>query len=320
MGKIALSTLIHDMSSEKYHSVQGTFSSSQLKDAVDDIGEFHKKYITKEIPRKDSSAFGSGRLYHTGILEPHLLTKEFVKYPGATRRGEAFEAFKKKHPGREPLTKKQYEEGELLVKVTKKSKIAMDYVSMGKPEVTLFIKIAVFEDCIVAVKQNLVMTIEGWIPFKGTIPEDAIHLILKVRADNYGVDNIYKKGTTFIQDLKSTSDNANVVEEVQKVIKFYGYELSAAFYLDMFSAYQIGKGQKVIERFIWTFASKTAHNCRSYEISREGIMMGRDSWMTAVFNIAEAMRENWTFPEKLTVIRPDEFRLRGFYKKTAQSI
>ena len=61
---------------------------------LEDPEKFYKEYITKEIPRKEVSAFDVGTYFHTAILEPHLLEKECAVYPGAVRRGKEWDAFK----------------------------------------------------------------------------------------------------------------------------------------------------------------------------------------------------------------------------------
>ena len=81
----ALNRLIRDMSSADYHNVVGTWSSSQLKDLIDDEDIFIRKYVKREIEKAESEAFDTGTYFHTGCLEPHKVVKEVAIFPGKTR-------------------------------------------------------------------------------------------------------------------------------------------------------------------------------------------------------------------------------------------
>src|SRR5260221_10872140 len=44
-------------------------------------------------PREDSTELARGRAVHTATLEPDLFEKEYVVYPGKTRRGKKWDEF-----------------------------------------------------------------------------------------------------------------------------------------------------------------------------------------------------------------------------------
>jgi len=281
-----------DMPSEVYHSIVGTYSSSQFKDLLDDEVHFIKKYVDKTVEREDVPAFSVGNYFHTGVLEPEKLSKDCAVYSGKVRRGADWEKFKAKNEGRVIVTSSQREEAERLINSVKASDIAMSYVDGGKPEVSLFVKLAVYAGDIYAPEFNKVLDRNsGWVDFDWT-PCDAVELIVKVRADSLGDD--------FVLDLKSTSGNARSNGSMRNKISYYHYDLSAALYLDIFS---LPRGEQ-LNSFIWTFASKDYFNCKSYVASSHNIRVGRAKYMKAMLSLANLVATDYRVDDVLGVLEP----------------
>ena len=131
------------------------------------------------------------------------------------------------------------------------------------------------------------------------IAEFGVKVIVKVRAD------AIKLGEGMISDLKSTTGNAKSTWEMQQKVSSYNYDLSAAFYLDIFS---IVTGSDY-EKFVWIFASKDYHNCKSYVASARNIQVGRAKWRRAVADIAKYKSANWKFVDEMGEIGPTVFNL-----------
>ena len=294
-----LHKLIYDMDSATYHATPNTYSSSQFKDCLDDEELFFKKHIEKSIARTGAAAFDVGNYFHTGTLEPHKLSKECAVYPGNIRRGEKWERFQKKHAGKVFVTKKQVEQAEDLIKAVQDSPVAMGYLQRGKPEVSAFLEIAVHKGEIYAPKKKLMLTREGWVSFFGTIPKDAVRMIVKTRADSLGED--------FVLDLKSTTGNAKSVRTMRDKISYYNYDLSAALYLDVFEAVT----GRSYDTFIWTFASKDYRNSRSYVASEKNILVGRAKYRKAILKIADGLSSNWVFSDVLGILEPNTYELEN---------
>jgi exodeoxyribonuclease VIII len=66
----------------------------------------HYRHRT-ETPRADTPAMLFGRCVHRAILEPDTLADHVVTYGGTTRRGNAWDAFRAEHEGKEILTAKE---------------------------------------------------------------------------------------------------------------------------------------------------------------------------------------------------------------------
>lgn len=291
---------IFDMPSEVYHKIEGTYSSSQFKDLLDDEEIFIKKYIEKTIPKEDIPAFGTGNYFHTGVLEPHKLKQDCIVYTGKMRRGAEWEKFKAKHGEKTIITQGQLDQANLLIKSVQDSPIAMGYVERGRPEVSLFTELWIYNGEIFAPKFNVVLDFEtGWIEYncKDLNPKKCVIIIVKVRADSLGDD--------FVLDLKSTTGNARSERAMRGKISYYNYDLSASLYLDMFSLL----GEEMLTTFIWVFASKDCHNCKSFKASPTNILVGRAKWMRGVLKLAECMRNEFQLYDELGILEPEHYEL-----------
>lgn len=285
-----LHRLIEGMPIAEYHSTPKTFSSSQFKDLLDDEDVFIKKHIEKSIEREESDAFDIGTYFHTGILEPHLLKKECVVYPGKVRRGKDWDAFKAKNKGKAIVTQLQKDQAEGLVRAVKNSPVAQDFLD-GTPEVSLFTEIAIHGGKIYAPYFGKELTIEGWVDGpKKKIP-GAHSIVVKTRADMLG--------DSYISDLKSTTGNAKSNKSMREKISYYHYDLSASLYLDMFSLLMPD-----VNDFYWIFASKDLLNCRTYRASVLNKKVGRAKYMKAMLKMADCASNNWQSVDYLDTLEP----------------
>ncbi len=288
--------LVYDMSSEDYHNYKGVYSSSQLKDLLEDEEVFYRKYITKTQEKEHSSAFDVGTFFHTAILEPHKLKDECAVYEGI-RRGKEWDAFQLKHAGKAIITKSEEAQAQGIITAVKNSPIAMNRIARGQAEVSAFVTIHVWQGEIFTEDWSQSLGKYGWekaivktVPKKGFVT-----ISLKVRADLLAED--------FVLDLKSTTGNAKSERAMMRKVSDYVYDLSAALYLDLFT---IATG-KVISEFVWTFASKDLMNCKSYTASAKNIAIGRAKWKKAILKLAECLETDWQFEDSMGVLEPSPF-------------
>lgn len=286
--------MFHDIPSEVYHTIPNSFSSSQLKDAYKDIGVFHAKYITKTIEKEEGiPAFAVGTYFHTAILEPDKISHECAVYKGI-RRGAEWEKFKEANKNKAIVTESEMAQAESLVSAVRNSTIAMNRISRGSPEVSCFAILRVVGSDIYAPSFGKILGKYGWEDCK-SVPKKGVDIWVKVRADLLATD--------FILDLKSTSGNVKDPYKIQSTVSTYSYDLSASFYLDIFSL----SAKRTLTDFVWTFASKDYGNCKNYIASASNVLVGRVKWRNAILNIAEGMENNWVIPDTLTVIDPSYF-------------
>lgn len=284
----SLNVLIRDMTSAAYHGNIG-WSSSQLKDLIDDDEVFIKKYVKKEIEKLESEHFDTGTFFHTGLLEPHKIIKEIAVFEGKTRYGKAWEDFKLQHKGKTIITAKQKEIGDGMIRAVKNSPVSQEYLK-GEPEMSLFVELLVNDREIYAPYFKKILTSDGW-ESVNKIPAQGFKLIVKVRADCLGEN--------FVSDLKSTSGKATQAASVRGSISKYKYDLSAALYLDIFSLVN-----ENVSAFIWIFASKENPCAASWLASERQILVGRAKWSHAVKKLSDLSAANWEVPDSLRDAEP----------------
>ncbi len=301
--KYKLHKLMYDLSSEDYHSIKGTYSSSQFKDLLEDTEIFVAKHINKTVEKESIPAFDVGTYFHTGVLEPHKLKSECVVYSGKVRRGEDWEKFKAKHPGKVIVTPSMRDTAEKLITLAQDSPVAMGYIKRGKPEVSLFVELWIDAGEIYAPHYGKVLDLHaGWLDFDvadhfRNRKKKPVKIIVKVRADSLGED--------FVLDLKSTTGNARSASAMKGKILYYNYGLSASLYLDIFSL-ERGRPMNI---FIWTFASKVCFNCKSFMASPSNILVGRAQYMKCVLRLAELIRGEFQLYDELGVLEPESWQL-----------
>lgn len=264
-----------DLTNEVYHGVRTYYSSSQLKEANEDIQTFHKIYVTGEIVKEFSTqaraAMDTGTYYHTAILEPDMLTKECSVWDGI-RKGKAYEEFLVNNKGKTIITAKDFEKANALISATKNDPQTLKLISAGEPEMSAFTEL------------------EG--------------VKVRVRADWMDVER------GFILDLKSMSGNVRDIQGIKKKIDMMDYDLSAAFYIDAFNA-ALAKNKvkgNPIKDFYWSFASKDQVSCQVYRATDEMIRVGRAKYKKALREIAEAEATGWVFESKVIDVGPNPWQ------------
>jgi len=300
--------LVRDLSSNAYHTQANTFSSSQLKTMLEDPEKFYKEYITKEVPRKEASAFDVGTYFHTAILEPHLLETECAIFTGAIRRGKEWDAFKEANLGKAIITKSEHDSALTMINAVKNSPIALSYLDGFEKEVSAFLDVYVFDKNIYFIfpyatgDKLFILSRKGWSDDTGISADDikefGVKIRLKVRADAI---SIAKKA---ISDLKSTTGNTKSEFFMRSKIDSYSYDLSASLYLDIFSAV----ASEQMKEFAWIFASKDFGNCKTWIASDKNIMIGRAKWKLAVVELANYIANDWTFTDEASYLEPSFFQ------------
>lgn len=299
--------IVADLTSEEYHNMGGTYSSSQLKTMLEDPDMFYRKYITKELERESIPAFDIGTYFHTAILEPEKLHSECAVYTGI-RRGKEWEAFKSANQGKAIITVTELEQAQSLVSAVKSSPIAQEYLSNGLPEISCFAELFVFHAEIYC--NGLLLTPDGWVETNDfhIAVANGIKVVIKVRADLLG-------NTGYILDLKSTTGNVKDARSMRTKVSTYSYDLSAALYLDIFTA----AGGRIYGTFIWTFASKDYGNCQNYIASDMNIKIGRAKWSKAVILLADRISANWMAEDEMLILEPQFYETEWITPKTIES-
>lgn len=301
-GSMIVEGIHADIPSDTYHSLPDTWSSSQIKKAWKDIEVFHNDYILKKGEKLEGGFLDVGTFFHTGILEPEKVLAECVVFPGAIRRGKEWDKFKADNASKCIVSKAEMSQVDTLIAAVHNSPVAMGRIGRGKPEVSAFLKIRVSGGEIYAIKSSKRLGKYGWESVK-SVPTSGTDLWLKCRADSLN--------DSFILDLKSTSGNTKDEFLMRGAVSKYSYDLSAALYLDVFSAVT----GKTISEFIWVFASKDVGNCQSYMASSENIQIGRAKWKKGILNMVEGIETNWIFEDHMKILEPNGYELEHIKPK-----
>lgn len=299
-----INSLDVELTSDEYHSLGGTYSSSQLKTALKDMELFYRKYITKELEKETGSQFDIGTYFHTAVLEPHKLDEECAVYSDGKRIGAKWNEFQEKHKGKAIITSSELEKANGIIKAVQSSKIAMGVLNECNNEVSAFIEVFITDGIIYSCKNGKIFYLNlchGWtqteVIDEDTIREFSTRLVLKVRAD--AIHFVERR----IADLKSTGGNAKDQREMRNKISDYDYDLSASFYLDVFSFVT----DSDFQIFDWIFASKDMFNCKTWRATYSNVVVGRAKWATAVINIAKYVNNNWKFEDELGFLEPNMY-------------
>jgi hypothetical protein len=304
--KKLLNKLDTSLTSSEYHGMVGSYSSSQLKTMLEDPELFYRKYITKEIPKEESSAFDVGTYFHTAVLEPHKLEEECAVYSGGIRSGSKWDEFKESNKGKAIITAKEKVVAEKIIQAVKDSPVSTSFLKTSKPEVSAFVELIVLGNEVFHIRGEdcWALVTDGWaktsLDFEiEDILEFGVKIIVKTRADALDLER------GIISDLKSTQGNTKKSFEMQSKVASYQYDFSAALYLDVFT---LASGTE-FNTFIWIFASKDFGNAKAYKATDKNIMVGRAKWRKAICELAKYLSNNWTFSDELGELDPTFYNL-----------
>lgn len=245
-----------DISNQEYHSESLHLSSSNLKLLLKDPASFYDtKILGNKEERKDSDAFLMGSYLHSAILEPHTLEEEYVLYHGFQKRGTEWQEFKEANEGKQIVSKAQKMRIDSWIAQYKKNRTAVKLVSGSQYEVSLFTKL------------------HG-------VP-------IKVRAD------IINEEKSYIADLKTTSGPTDL-ESFKQTVQKWGYDLSAALYLQCFEQYY-GKPMD----FYFIVIGKKDLDCTVYKLSQASRDKGEEEILRAIHTYNKCLESGiWTTEQK----------------------
>ena len=228
------------LSNDKYHAEQKHMSSSNLKMLLKDTQKFYKEKILGEREPLKGAFLDEGNYAHSLILEPHLIPEEYLFFEGNRKAGKDWKAFEAENKDSDKiiLSAPQKLRVENWVESYKKRPEAVDLVSGSDKEYSLF--------------------------------SEMLGVPLKVRADVINIE----KG--FIADVKTTASDPDV-DTFKFTVEQYGYALSAALYVDMFSR----KYDKPFD-FYFIVLGKRTMTCEVYKASDLTLGKGRKKVLDAV--------------------------------------
>lgn len=236
------------MTNAEYHADRTAVSSTQLKVMSKRTPAHFQQYFKEKRNATPSMEFGSA--VHTALLEPERFAQEYVVSINVDRRTkdgkEQAAAFEAANAGKTIISADDYDDIRKMVRLLRDRSEVEILLDDSDVEVSMF-----WED-----------------------PDTRV--LCKCRPDALG--------TLAISDLKTTDDASP--EEFIWTARKYGYDLSAAFYVD---------GVKAVTGvelpFVFIVVEKTApYGVALYEAPEEMLNSGRAKYKAALAKIAECRR------------------------------
>lgn len=221
---------INDCTNEQYHADKSYLSSSTFKKILESPADYHAS-LTAPEPAMTGAHLDLGSYVHSLLLEPHLVATEYAVFPGFRRAGKDYELFKLQNPNKAIVSASMQNAGQRMALSVQNCPPAIDLL-------------------------------------KGGISEQSIALLLndvpcKARFDKINVD---KRAIIDVKTSRHEADKATFKE----TIKEYGYDLSAALYLQVAEAHY---GHQF--DFYWLVIFKTEPpETRVYKASEKTLLAG----------------------------------------------
>lgn len=278
------------MTDEEYHKQlpleEHSFSSSQVKQASKNIHKFYKEVVEgKKAPYSPQTldAFTVGHKFHSHFLEPHTLDL-YVDYTGR-KAGKVWTEFQEANEGKRVLSGKMIDDYNTLVQGVNESEPALELLNLPfKTEVSFFAEIM---GILVKCRYDLL--------------HEGVEAVPNMELLNKGADlnNLNIGG-----DLKSTSSSDIEDEDsLRKIIKDYGYDISFAFYKDI---YELVTG-KTLDAWYWIIASKKHARAKVVWADYSYYLVGRQKYTKGMRRILDLIKDNWTLKDKAMTLTPSPY-------------
>jgi exodeoxyribonuclease VIII len=243
---------------EDYHADRSAVSSSELKRILVSPAHYQRYLISPPLP---TSAQEFGSAVHAALFEPRRFALEYAVQPklnSRTKEGKsATEAFRREHLGQRFLSQADWEAIQTIRAKVLERQFANLLLSEpnGVPEQALY-----------------------WVDHSAGVGEG---IRCKCRPD--------WRCEVAILDLKTTTD-ASALAFARDIVK-YGYDLSAAFYVDGVSQTSSG----ALLPFVFVVVEKETSEVALYQADAEMIEVGREKYRRALSMLAEC-RKTGTWP------------------------
>lgn len=242
-----------DVPDEAYRSAAG-MNQSSLKWARRSMAHM-RAYMNGQLSPANRSTLLFGSLCHTLTLEPHLQSIYAVQPDFGDLRKSANKAERDEwmaiNSHRTVVTQKQWDEANAIADRVRSHPAAGDLLKVGVAEVTAFAEL-----CGVRCKGRI-----DWMP------------------------KPKRKGENLLVDLKTTTDSSY---GFAKSIANFGYDMQAAFYLDMFEAIT---GQTASWVFI-AVEKEPPYEPAVYRLNEESVEAGREKYQQALADYAYAVEND----------------------------
>jgi len=272
--------LHNDISNKDYHDDRTFVSSSGLKLMYKNPRAFYNTYVKNEVEAIASAPLDFGSYVHSLILEPEKTDSEFAIFEEGMRRGKKWDEFAEANKDKTILSATQKNDALQLLNSFKNTNVIYgDKDNEREVPISSFIQNGVAE-------QSLIMP--------HTDDRNEVTIPCKVRFD------YRREYETFgsIFDIKTTSEHADDKEQVEKICASWGYDVSAALYVDMVTTFT-----NKPHDFYFIFLSKKNNGCSIFKASEQMLERGREKYSVGMRKLYEARRSGIYFRNIIEEIR-----------------
>lgn len=206
----------------------------------------HYEYAMSPEARADNdrkSHFLMGNLIHAGLLEPETIANKYVICDESSRRTKAYKELEAKYSNKKIVLQSEREDAEAVIKAVRKIVPIMDMLEAGSPEL--------------AAAAHL----------KTGIGEETVYCKAKL--------DLFLPEQNHIVDIKTTAESA---ADFRYRISSYGYDVSAAFYIDVMEA-----NGYTVDKFTFLVIEKhPPYGVMQYFLSPEDYTKGQNKYLKAL--------------------------------------
>ena len=231
--------------------------STLLKDFI--RSPAHYKYAMSPEARAENDGkthFLIGNLVHSGLLEPETVPQKYKICDESTRNTKGYKELKEKFPSHKIVMRKEADQAEAICKAVYALDPVMDLIRRGEKELAA---------------ANYLKT---------GIGDDKVYCKAKL--------DLYIKEDKHIIDLKTTAESAL---DFRYRIQSYGYDVSAAFYIDVMAACGYD-----VDKFTFIVVEKSPpYGVMMYYLSPEDYERGQQKYLKALPHYLQCLRTG-SFP------------------------
>ena len=241
------------MGDEEYDNLPA-LRSTNLKDFLK--SPRHYQYALSAEARAENSkksCFLVGNFIHSALLEPDTLAASYLVVDASTRSTTKYKEAKEKFPNRKIILQHEKEDCEKIISAVKKLPSIMEIFEKGENEIAAYAKIPSTDDSaspLVACKAKL---------------------------------DIWHPEENHVYDIKTTGEPAC---DFRYRIKAYGYDVSAAYYIDVMNACG-----KEVDGFTFIVVEKDPpYGVMLYFLTKEDYQRGRKKYREALPRYLECLK------------------------------
>ena len=105
---------------------------------VEGVTSMYRMHYRAKNPKDETPQMRWGRLGHSSLLEPERLERDLAVFDGATKKGNAWDAFKLENEGKEIITEEEATRLAEMIEMVYANPVAKEFLTSCQHEVSMF--------------------------------------------------------------------------------------------------------------------------------------------------------------------------------------